>query len=126
VPAVVNQTVFFHCFFHNERFIHPQKRPLSLDGPFHPNEIPPEKQNSTFKSPHQTPQKSSSDTQNKLPPGHVDRYGMPPGHLLPPFEYLCSSSGRDKERSRSLSTLKDSHYESMQTAGVFVDAGDFE
>lgn len=29
-------------------------------------------------------------------------------------------------RTRSLSTLKDSHYEAMQTAGVFVDAGDIE
>jgi hypothetical protein len=29
-------------------------------------------------------------------------------------------------RTRSLSTLKDSHYETMQTAGIFVDAGDIE
>jgi len=29
-------------------------------------------------------------------------------------------------KTRSLSTLKESHYDAMQSAGVFVDAGDIE
>jgi hypothetical protein len=50
-------------------------------------------------------------------------YGMPPT-FWPPSSTCAHYQG--ETRSRSLSTLKDSHYESMHTAGVFVDAGDFE
>ena len=45
-----------------------RKRPQSFDDPFLSKESPNKKQN-TFKSPQQTPQKSTHVTQNKLPPG---------------------------------------------------------
>ena len=54
-----------------------RKRPHSVDGPPHTRQSPQKKQN-TFKSPHQTPQKSTSVTQSKLPPGAptvTTRYG---------------------------------------------------
>lgn len=88
VPAVVIKTfssLGFSDEGYNERFIHPQglplmdrKRPHSVDGPPHTRQSPQKKQN-TFKSPHQTPQKSTSVTQSKLPPGTptvTTRYGI--------------------------------------------------
>jgi hypothetical protein len=55
-----------------------RKRPHSSSGPSHPRQSPQKKQN-TFKSPQQTPQKSPSVTQSKLPPGTptvTTRYGI--------------------------------------------------
>jgi len=55
-----------------------RKRPQDFDDPFLSTESPTKKQN-TFKSPQQTPQKSTHVPQNKLPPGTptvTTRYGI--------------------------------------------------